>query len=275
MSIKDWKLVIKVLPVVGLAAVAKTVTEALGWEGLAVNPLFSGLVAANVFLLAFLLAGTLTDYKESERLPGDLAASLESIVDECEILYADKNSGPARSCLEYVGGLVSAVLVWLNRRQAASAILDRVRGLNAYFLQFEPLTQPNFIVRLKQEQATVRRMVIRIETIRDTSFIGAGYAIAYIASAALIAGLIVTNIGGLGESLFFVAFITFLLAYMLALIRDLDDPFEFEDGDTGAAEVSLAALHQLERRIEAQVREPNAEAALAAQDRSGPMADPS
>jgi hypothetical protein len=247
---RDWQLVVKVLPLVAVAVAAKLGTEALGWEGIEVSTLLSGLVAATIFLLAFLLAGTLGDYKESERLPGDLASSLESIADECEILYADKEAPAARECLAHVADLVSTVLAWLNHRAAAGDVLDRVRGLNAFFLRFEPLTQPNFIVRLKQEQATIRRMVIRIQTIRETSFIGAGYAIAYIASATLIAGLLITNIGSVGESLFIVAFISFLLSYVLALIRDLDDPFEFEDGRrTGAVEVSLAPLHQLERRI--------------------------
>jgi hypothetical protein len=248
--LRDWQLVLKVLPLVAMAAAAKLATEALGWEGIEVSTLFSGLVSATVFLLAFLLAGTLTDYKESERLPGDLASSLDSIADECEILYADKEAPVARECLAHLGDLASTVLAWLNHRAAAGDVLDRIRGLNTFFLGFEPLTQPNFIVRLKQEQAAIRRMVIRIETIRETSFIGAGYAIAYIASAALIAGLLMTNIGSVGESLFFVAFISFLLSYVLALIRDLDDPFEFKDGRrAGAAEVSLTPLHQLERRI--------------------------
>jgi hypothetical protein len=251
-KLRDWQLAAKVLPLVAIAVAAKLATEALGWEGIDINPLFSGLVAATIFLLAFLLAGTLTDYKESERLPGDLASSLDSIADECEILYADKEAPAARECLAHLSDLVSTMLAWLNRRAAAGDVLDRIRGLNVFFLRFEPLTQPNFIVRLKQEQATIRRMVVRIETIRETSFIGAGYAIAYTASAALIAGLLITNIGSVGESLFFVAFISFLLSYVLALIRDLDDPFEFKDGRrAGAAEVSLAPLHQLERRIAA------------------------
>ncbi|HYH58880.1 MAG TPA: hypothetical protein VD790_06625 [Thermoleophilaceae bacterium] len=261
MRLKDWQLVIKVLPFVAATVAAKLATEALGWEGIDINSLFSGLVAATIFLLAFLLAGTLADYKESERLPGDLAASLESIADECEILYADKEAPAARECLAHVGDLVATVLAWLNHRTAVRDVFDHVDGLNAFFLRFEPLTQPNFIVRIKQEQAAIRRMVIRIQTIRETSFIGAGYAIAYTASASLIVGLLMTDIGSIGESLFFVAFISFLLTYVLALIRDLDDPFEFNNGRAGAVEVSLAALHEVERRIDAGLRDLDPETA--------------
>ena len=39
-----------------------------GCEVISLNSLFSGIVAANVFLLGFLLSGVLADYKDSERL---------------------------------------------------------------------------------------------------------------------------------------------------------------------------------------------------------------
>ena len=47
-----------------------------------------------------------------------------------------------------------------------------------YFAGLEGLTQANFIARLKQEQSNIRRMLIRIHTVRETSFIPSGYIIA-------------------------------------------------------------------------------------------------
>jgi hypothetical protein len=42
---------------------------------------------------------------------------------------------------------------------------------------------------------------------------------------------------------------------MILLIRDLDDPFDYdEDGKAGAAEVSLWPLDYLERRMESELR---------------------
>jgi hypothetical protein len=72
----------RVLLIVGLVIILKLAAHWHGWVVLSVNPLFSGIIAANVFLMGFLLSGVLTDYKESERLPGDLACSLEAIADE-------------------------------------------------------------------------------------------------------------------------------------------------------------------------------------------------
>ena len=36
--------------------------------------------------------------------------------------------------------------------------------------------------------------------------------------------------------------ISYLLVYVLALIRDLDNPFEYHDGKPGAADVNLEVL---------------------------------
>ena len=257
-----WQLALKVLPlVIGIGA-AKVVVNLLGWDQLEVNPLLTGLLAANVFVLGFLLAGTLADYKESERLPSELTASLASIADECRILHQDKAAPAASQCLDQLSVIAGGTLEWLHRRRTTSELLAEVAALNDSFLAFEPLTQPNFIVRLKQEQSAARRVLLRIHTIRDTSFVGPGYAIAELASGFLIAGLLFVQIDKLAESLFFVCLIAFLLIYMIMLIKDLDDPFDYRPEEAGGGEVSLHALDHLREEL----------AASAAQMTSGPPA---
>ena len=69
---KKYQLVLRVTLIVGIVIVLKLIAPWFGWEIISLNPLFPGIVAANVFLMGFLLTGVLTDYKESERLPGEL-----------------------------------------------------------------------------------------------------------------------------------------------------------------------------------------------------------
>ena len=246
----DWRLAVRALPAAAAPVLIKVVLDQLGWDTVALNPLYSGLVAANVFLIGFLLAGTLADYKESEKLPGELAGRVEAIADECQILFRDKQADAARRCLAHLVSLAGSLRAWLRGSAPVTHALEGIEGLNDFFLEFQPLTQPNFIVRLKQEQSAVRLMVIRINTIKETSFVGAGYLIAEITSVLLVAALLVANIAPLGAELFLLATISFLLAYMILLIRDLDDPFEYdENGRVGTAEVSLAPLDYLERRM--------------------------
>jgi hypothetical protein len=244
-----------VAPFVAAIALIKVVLDLQGWEPIPLSPLYTGLVAATVFLLGFLLAGTLADYKESEKLPGDLAASMETIADECLILYRDKQAQPALQCLRHVRALVQSVLGWFYRRHETAVALKGVNGLNNFFLEFEPLTQPNFIVRLKQEQALLRLLVFRVNTIKETSFVGAGYVIAWIASLLLVIALVLADFASVGAELFLVCAITFLVVYVILLIRDLDDPFEFalDGSEAGAAEVSLKPIVRLEEQLRRQI----------------------
>lgn len=251
----DLKLVARVAPLVAAALAAKIAVDRVGWDTVELNALYSGLVAASVFLISFLLAGTLADYKESERLPGELAGRIETVVDECQILHREQAAPAARRCVEQLDRLVNALSVWLHGKAPVETVMDHVEGLNVSFLEFQPLTQPNFIVRLKQEQSALRLLVIRIDAIRETSFVGAGYVIAIMTSVLLVGALLIAKIGPLGIELVLLGTITFMLAYMILLITDLDDPFDY-DGErrVGTAEVSLHAIHRLERRLERELR---------------------
>jgi len=219
----------------------KLAAHSFGWEILSLNPLFSGIIAANVFLMGFLLSGVLSDYKESERLPGELACSLEAIADEARTLHRTKQAPAARQCCEHLLALTLSIKEWFHRRQRTRDVMAKLDGLDDFFVAFESLTQANFIVRLKQEQSNVRRLLVRVHTIRETSFISAGYMVADTTTLLLICGLILSKIDPFYESLFFVGVITFLMVFLNLLIRDLDNPFGYYEGDS-AEDVSLKPL---------------------------------
>jgi hypothetical protein len=61
-------------------------------------------------------------------------------------------------------------------------------------------------------------------------------------------GLVFVKIDPFFESSFFIGFVTFILIYMIMLIRDLDDPFEY-DSETVTDEVSLHPLTDLQERL--------------------------
>ncbi len=68
---KKYQLVLKVILIIGVVIVLKLIAHWFGWEIISLNPLFSGIVAANVFLMGFLLTGVLTDYKYIRRNEGE------------------------------------------------------------------------------------------------------------------------------------------------------------------------------------------------------------
>jgi predicted membrane chloride channel (bestrophin family) len=241
---KKYKLVLRVILIVGIVIVLKLIAHWFGWEIISLNPLFSGIVAANVFLMGFLLTGVLTDYKESERLPGELAASIESITEEALAIYKSKNASVGKECLTYLCQLTVSIKNWFYKKERTRDIMEKLGGLSDFFVAFEPLTQATFIARLKQEQTNIRRIMIRIHTIRDTSFVSSGYLIAEVTTVFLAIGLILAKIDPFYESLFFVGVITFLLTFLILLIRDLDNPFGYYESDS-TEDVSLKPLDDL------------------------------
>ncbi len=237
-------LVLRVLPVVCLVIGLKVGAHWLGLEVLSLSPLFSGILAANVFLMGFLIAGVLADYKESEKLPGELAVSLEAIRDEASLIWKARQAEAAKSCLAYTGTLAEAILNWFHKKRRTREVFDLIRGLNDHFTAFEPLTAPPFIARLKQEQTNLRRMVVRCHVIRETDFVSSGYIIAELTTILLCAGLILTEFAQFRESLFFVFVISFFLIYLLALIRSLDNPFGYYER-ASLENVQLKPLEEL------------------------------
>ena len=248
-AVQKWAIAIKIAPIlVGLVA-ARAVVDATDASFIDLTALFGSMVAANVFVLGFLLAGTLADYKESERLPGELASSIEAITDECLITYRNKGAPEAQGAVVYMSTFATALWRWFHKDERTKDLLERVSGMNEFFLTFESLTQPNFIVRMKQEQNNIRRMILRIDAIRDTPFLSVGYSMSYISTAALLAGLLFANIDPYYEAMFYLAAIGFLMIYLTVLIKDVDNPFDHYKEGAESAHVSLKPIFDIEEKL--------------------------
>ena len=66
----------------------------------------------------------------------------------------------------------------------------------------------------------------------------------------MIAGLLLIKIEPFYESLFFLGFVIFLILYMILLIKDLDNPFDYSDKGESPGEVALFPIHEVKTRLE-------------------------
>jgi len=250
-----WKLAIKTVPFVLVIVFFKFIAHYFAYEFLTLNSLFTAIISANIFLIGFLISGTLVDYKESEKLPGDLSASLETMADEALIIFQNKKCKPAQDFLQKLAQFNQLLIAWFYKKERTTELIDKLRSFNDDFLALENQTQANFIVRLKQEQNNTRRMINRIHTIRETSFLGTGYAITEIITFVLVVGLIFIKMDPFYESVFFVSFVSFILIYMIYFIKDLDNPFAYNEKDSLVEEVSLKPLLDSQKRLEKYCKE--------------------
>jgi hypothetical protein len=238
----------RVCVLVALLLAAKTVAHLLGWEVITVNPLFSGIVAANVFLMGFLISGVLSDYKEAEKLPSELAACLENLAQEIRGAGVGKPEVGVGRALSAVSGLADGLVAWFYKRIDTEHLIGQLDDLTVVFADLEPRTQVAYITRFRQEQTNFRRTLMRIEVIRETSFVAAGYLLANVITLLLSVGLILANLEPFYESLFTTGVIAFLLIFLLTLIRDIDNPFGYYERFSGA-DVSLSPVRAAAARI--------------------------
>ena len=252
---RKWSLTIRILPVVILVILLKYAIHAGQFEFIESNPYLPSLVAATVFLLGFLITGVLADYKESEKLPGELATSIETIADEAQIIYINRKSPEAKAFIVCLRDFTKSLEGWFYHKVRTKDLMASLRGFNSHFAALEAQTQPAFISRIKQEQHNIRKAITRIHTISETSFIASGYAIAEGTSALLIISILLTKFEPFMESMFFFVPVVYLFVYMIALIRDLDDPFEYTEHGEGGEEVSLKEIHDEVKRLDDRMAE--------------------
>jgi hypothetical protein len=88
-----------------------------------------------------------------------------------------------------------------------------------------------------------------MDTMRRTSYVSAGYLISEVTALMILVVLMITEIGPLAPTILVVGVITYLMVYMLALIRDIDNPFEYRRGLPGPADVDLGVLERSETRL--------------------------
>ena len=246
------RLLISALPWALAIVLIKYLADVADLQIFEVNPLLAGAIGAEVFIVGFLLNGTAGDFKEAEKLPGEVAASLESIADECLITYNELKLPEARTALAQLLEIGRSVRMWLLHDRGLDDVMSDIRALNGPYAVMAPAIQAGFTTRLKTEQAAIRKLVIRMDTMRRTSYVSAGYLIAEVTAVILMVVLVITDFETkMAASLALVGLISYLLVYLVSLIRDLDNPFEYANGAPGAADVSLDVLERNEDRLRA------------------------
>ena len=231
----------------------KVTVHYCGLEQISINPLFSAVVASTIFLLGFLLNGVLTDFKESEKIPAELATSLQSLNLEIQAIQVYNPDAQVANALAAVTGLGQSLLDWLKERITTEQMLARHTQTHAEVVLAAVQIKGDASTlrgRLMQDLAVVLAKVNRVQAIRYTSFVPLVYWMADIAAVLLFAGLVMARAENLSEAVFFLAIISFIVILLLRLIDDIDNPFGLSDINS-AENVSIELLEKAVERLRA------------------------
>ena len=244
------------LPYVAAILVAKLILQfVLGFGGLVDFSDVGVVLTAGVFLLGFLLAGTMADYKEAEKIPAELASTLEAI-EEIFVLAATNRPGLDPAGLRR--GLLTmtdAIMDWLLKKRPTPEVYESMSELGGLIQQLEREGAGPYASRAVPQLLAVRRSVSRIDVIVRTGFLPPAYALLEVLIAMIISLVLIGRFRSIAAECLLVPFVALINIYMLRLIRDIDNPFDYEaDGrDHGAGEVSLFPLEEYRARLAARV----------------------
>lgn len=258
---RRWRLFWACLPIALALTLVKLSLEPLfGFKGLLeFNSDLNVIFTALVFIMGFILAGTIVDFKEAERLPGEIACQLEIMEDwfvEASVI-AERTPGyppdaPAR------GELLAAVLAssretlsWLKGDHKRSEdIFPAVKRLDEQIKLMERAGLDKITVRMLGDVNQLRRGITRAYTIARTEFMGSAYALFEFFLAFVFLLLLACSFRTPVVAAVVTSFLSLTYWYLYRLIRDIDNPFDFGKGHT---EVSLQPLERYLVRIEKRV----------------------
>lgn len=243
-----WRVVASTAVIVLGIVVIKLLVAGFELEFISLSPLFTSVLAGGVFVLGLIVAGTLADYKEAERVPAEITAALTNIHDDCA---AFKQAFPDFDLERLEDTEVHIVASFLDDLAAdtdSTRTLEAINDLNATFLELDRVgVQATYTSRLRNEQSALRRNVLRVYHVQRTEFLPSATLLIQAIVAIIITVLVFMEIEPTYEAAIILGFISFFFISLLRLLTIMDRPFHIEERTDD--DVSLFLLRNFVDRL--------------------------
>jgi hypothetical protein len=244
-----WGLIFKAFGITLALLGVRLIFDYLNFDVLSVTTLITAFIGGAIFTIAIIFAGTLTDYKESEKIPSEIAASIRTFYSDLDLIRVPDKALVHRM-QENTAALMRCINSNFRNNIWSMEEMDKAIGpINADIAKLVDMNAvPNYVVKLKTEITNIDRISHRVKTIAETSFIPAAYAISELAAAGVIILLFFVKLDPFYEGLVLFTVLCMLLVALLLLIKDMDNPFEV--GKKTYADIDLFLLWDLEKKLD-------------------------
>ena len=242
-----WRVLLAVAPFTLLFGLLEVVFHQLGWELWKFDSLTGSLLGSASFILALVLGGTLGQYHASEEMVLELVNEAEAINDRLAVHGAtapDLDTARIRSALV---AALEAIRRWLLKQAPWEEVQTALSQLNGSLAALEAAGRSDANNPSLANLAKMRLLLSRISSNRDHDFIAPAYALLELFLLGVVVALLLIGSDNFGENLVVSCFLFTSFLYLVFLIRDLDNPFEY-DGSS-SVDVDLAPLEQCEQRL--------------------------
>ena len=225
----------------------------LNWEVIPkeMTSFFPSILTGIIFILGFLLAGVVTDYKESEKIPNEIAASLFGLWQEAEYLRSVSNSKSAETLMRQIKNFIPILKYdfFILQNDKLSKLLD---SFSADIIEIgKEGVAPNYVMRMKTDVALLKKTINRITVIRNTDFIPSVFICIKAISIVFLTVYCLLNVDPWWGGLILVSIFTFVIFSILYVITDMEDPFGYDGTDEiKSDEISLEVLENIQKEFD-------------------------
>ena len=247
-----YHLLLSVLPIVIVAGGFKVAAHLLGWEVIPkeLTSFFPSILTGIIFILGFLLAGVVTDYKESEKIPNEIAGSLFAIWQEADYIRITTNSKAAENLMNKLKNFVPTFKndFFILQNDKLTKLLN---SFSSDIIEIgREGAPPNYVIRMKAEVAALKKLIGRISVIQNTDFVPSIFISIRAISIIFLSVYCLLSVEPWWGGLILVAIFTFVIFTIIYLIKDMENPFEYDGSDdVKSDEVSLEVLDNLQKEF--------------------------
>ncbi len=234
---KKWKAFLRIALIIIVLVIARLLIDIFKIDVLTETSLIGCFIGGTLFVIAITLAGVLSDFKESEKLIDDLAASIKNIYSYGYILNSPKMQAHVKELLH------TLILNFNKGKYNYQEVAVITNELKRDLLSLKKRgVDSQYITSLLTELANIDKISNRVDTIAVTSFVPASYIVSDIAVGVSILLLLFVKLDNLYQSLTLVAAVLFILITLIVLIRDMDNPFDFSNNSIADVDTSILSL---------------------------------
>ncbi|HLP64799.1 hypothetical protein [Flavobacterium sp.] len=209
------------------------------------------------FVFGLLLAATMSDFKESERIPGEIASNLEAIKDWIYLSFKAPRTGTTDLCKEELNKeylrnelitITDGIISWIySKAKDSSVIFPLIRKSNeiAYYFA-ERGVDKEAIKGIQENTNAMRKQLTRAYSISRNNFVRPAYILLQSILFIVMTLLLITKFKTTAADYFVTSTITFLFCYLYLLIVGLDDPFDISSGEI---DVDLKPIDRFRQRL--------------------------
>jgi len=106
---KKWGIIYKSLAIVLALLVVRIIVDYLGLDTVPINPVVGAFITGAIFTIAVIFTGTFTDYKESEKIGGEMCSGLKALYNDSLVIPLE-DEAPLATFRTHVRELLHTIL---------------------------------------------------------------------------------------------------------------------------------------------------------------------